>query len=177
MTQNILDTRSPEERKTNDLGGKIGDSIAAGFVLAVGISLWLIGGYLMLLALNAIGLPIKEMKGFAWLIPLGISAVELRFWPKPTTLWSYRTLMLLAIGLPDLASTFFGSWEYLRGRSVPLFTGFTIPEGGRTLMVLCSISSIILSFSPERLSIHALKDLMRIWGVKKFLFITAEVAR
>ena len=44
--------------------------------------LWYLGAQFTLLALDAIGIPVIQLGSWRWLIPAGISAVELRWWPR-----------------------------------------------------------------------------------------------
>src|SRR3954447_9753702 len=69
-------------RRPSTLLSKLGETLAALFALVVAGGLWYLGAQFTLLALDAIGIPVIQLGHWRWLIPAGISAVELRWWPR-----------------------------------------------------------------------------------------------
>lgn len=139
------------------------DILAALFVLVVGITLWSIGAYFTLLALSKFGLPIKDLDAFAWLIPIGVSVLELRYWPgaKQTQI---KTGMMLLVGGFDLLSTSYGVYLWFPGKIIPLGMGYTMPHTGLALFVPVLVVSCILTFGPERIIIWAGKEMQAKWN-------------
>src|SRR6266545_1778371 len=96
------------------------------FVMGIGLSLWYAGAYFTITSLVALGVPMRALDGFEWLIPLGVSLLELRYWPgvKQT---QFKTLALLLVGGFDLLSTAYGVLLWFPGKTIPLGMGYTIP--------------------------------------------------
>jgi hypothetical protein len=139
------------------------DIIAALFVLAVGTTLWSIGAYFTLLALAKFGLPINDLDAFAWLIPIGVSVLELRYWPEAKQT-QVKTGMMLLVGGFDLLSTSYGIYLWFPGRIIPLGMGYTMPRTGLALFIPVLVVSIILTFGPERIIIWAGKEIQGKWS-------------
>jgi len=78
--------------------------------------------------LAAIGIPIDGLGGWRWLIPIGISAVELRWWPQDIA--ESKALSFALVALLDGASTLYGLVLWGAGPTLPLATGITIPRDG-----------------------------------------------
>ena len=74
------------------------------FVMGVGLALWYAGAYFTITALIQLGIPLQTLDGFEWLIPIGVSLLELRYWPNVKTTQT-KTLILLVVGGFDLLST------------------------------------------------------------------------
>jgi hypothetical protein len=147
--------------QTSVVSGKLGETAAAVFALAVAGSLWYIGALFTLLALETLGMLIAKLGAWRWLIPAGISAIELRWWPR--SLSDVKALSFAAISGLDMLSTFYGLVVWSAGRFLPLGTGYVIPHSGGGLIVPALLCSIALTFVPERIALWALRELGAIW--------------
>jgi hypothetical protein len=141
---------------------KLGETLAALFALAIAGGLWYLGAQFTLLALAAIGIPIVQLGHWRWLIPGGISAVELRWWPRGIA--EAKALSFAVIALIDGASTLYGLVLWGAGRTLPLATGLTIPRNGLGLVVPALVAALVLTFVPERLALRMLSELRLIWS-------------
>ncbi|MBK9714139.1 MAG: hypothetical protein IPO81_22965 [Kouleothrix sp.] len=139
------------------------DILVALFVLAVGCGLWYAGAYFTLDALRTVGIAVKQLDGFEWFIPVGVSLLELRYWPSVKQTQA-KTLALLMVGGFDLLSTTYGIFLWFPGRTIPLGLGYTIPRAGLALFVPVVLFSFILTFGPERIIQWAGKEIKRMWG-------------
>jgi hypothetical protein len=143
--------------------GAFVDIFVALFVMGIGLALWYAGAYFTITALIRLGVPLDTLDGFEWLIPLGVSLLELRYWPsvKQTQM---KTLALLLVGGFDLLSTTYGVFLWFPGRVIPLGMGYTIPKSGIALLIPVFVVSLILTFGPERIVVWAGKEIRRMWG-------------
>jgi hypothetical protein len=138
------------------------DILVALFLMAVGLALWLAGAYFTITSLITLGVPMGKLDGFEWLIPIGVSLLELRYWPsvKQTQV---KTLALLLVGGFDLLSTAYGVFLWFPGKTIPLGMGYTMPANGLALLIPVFIVSIILTFGPERIVVWSGKEIKRMW--------------
>ncbi len=150
-------------RRSSTLLSKFGETLAALFALAVAGGLWYLGGRFTLLALEAIGIPVAQLGHLRWLIPAGISAVELRWWPRGVA--ETKALSFAVVALIDGASTLYGLVLWGAGRTLLLATGLTIPHAGLGLVVPALLAALVLTFVPERLTLRMLSELRLIWSV------------
>ena len=149
-------------RRPTTLLSRLGETLAALFALAVAGGLWYLGAQFTLLALAAIGIPVAELGYWRWLIPAGISAVELRWWPRGVA--EAKAISFAAVAMLDGASTLYGLVLWGAGRMLPLATGVTIPREGLGLIVPALLAALILTFVPERLTLRMLGELRLIWS-------------
>jgi hypothetical protein len=149
-------------RRTSTLLSKLGETLAALFALAVAGGLWYLGAQFTLLALEVIGIPVAPLGHWRWLIPAGISAVELRWWPRGVA--KTKALSFAVIALIDGASTLYGLVLWGAGRTLPLATGVTIPHAGLGLVMPALLAAVMLTFVPERLTLRMLSELRLIWS-------------
>jgi hypothetical protein len=141
---------------------KLAETLAALFALVVAAGLWYLGAQFTLLALASVGIPIVQLGHWRWLIPAGISAVELRWWPRGIA--EAKALSFAIIALVDGASTLYGLVLWGAGRTLPLATGLSIPHNGLGLVVPALVAALILTFVPERLALRMLSELRLIWS-------------
>jgi hypothetical protein len=149
-------------RRASTLPSKLGETLAALFALAVAGGLWYLGAQYTLLALESLGIPIAQFGHWRWLIPAGISAVELRWWPRGVA--ETKALSFAVIALIDGASTLYGLVLWGAGRTLPLATGIMIPRTGLGLIVPALLAALVLTFVPERLTLRMLNELRLIWS-------------
>jgi hypothetical protein len=149
-------------RRSSTLLSKLGETLAALFALAVAGGLWYLGAQFTLLALESVGIPISQLSHWRWLIPAGISAVELRWWPRGVA--ETKALSFAVVALIDGASTLYGLVLWGAGRTLPLATGLTIPHAGLGLVVPALLAALVLTFVPERLTLRMLSELRLIWS-------------
>jgi hypothetical protein len=155
-------TESRTRRRPATVLGKLGETLAALFALAVAGGLWYLGAQFILLALAAIGIPVAELGHWRWLIPAGISAVELRWWPRAIA--EAKAISFAVVALLDGASTLYGLVLWGAGRTLPLATGISIPHDGLGLVVPALLAALLLAFVPERLTLRMLSELRMIWS-------------
>jgi len=155
-------TERRTRRRQVTLLGKLGETLAALFALAVVGGLWYLGAQFTLLALAAIGIPVAELGYWQWLIPAGISAVELRWWPRAIA--EAKAISFAVVALLDGASTLYGLVLWGAGRTLPLATGITIPHEGIGLVAPALLAALVLTFVPERLTLRMLNELRLIWS-------------
>src|SRR4051812_35132694 len=149
-------------RRASTLPSKLGETLAALFALAVAGGLWYLGAQFTLLALESVGIPIALLGHWRWLIPAGISAIELRWWPRGVA--ETKALSFAIVALIDGASTLYGLVLWGAGRTLPLATGITIPHAGLGLVVPALLAALVLTFVPERLTLRMLNELRLIWS-------------
>ena len=138
------------------------DILVALFLMGIGLALWLAGAYFTITSLTKLGVPLRKLDGFEWLIPIGVSLLELRYWPsvKQTQV---KTLALLLVGGFDLLSTAYGVFMWFPGKTIPLGMGYTMPATGLALLIPVFIVSIILTFGPERIVVWSANEIKRMW--------------
>lgn len=143
--------------------GEFLDIIAALFVLTVGVSLWVVGAHFTIMSLMKIGVPLSSLDAGTMLIPLGISVLELRYWPgaKQTQV---KVIAMLLVGGFDLLSTAYGIYIWFPGKVIPLGMGYTMPADGLALFIPVFLLSLILTFGPERIIIWACKEIKAKWS-------------
>lgn len=136
------------------------ESLANLAALAFAAALWYVGAQFTLAFFAGVGLPAANLGIAKWLIPVGISAIQIKFWPhsrlKPHLLW-----MFLGVTSFDLATSVFGGKQWLAGRLI--VDGITIPATGAPPWVLSLIAACVCTFWPERLARTAVGELRRIW--------------
>src|SRR5436190_23926260 len=137
--------RRPRRRASTVLS-KLGETLAALFALAMAGGLWYLGAQFTLLALESVGIPISQLNHWRWLIPAGISAVELRWWPRGVA--ETKALSFAVVALIDGASTLYGLVLWGAGRTLPLATGITIPQAGLGLVGPALLAALVLTFVP-----------------------------
>jgi len=134
---------------------------AALFALAVAAGLWYLGALFTLLALETLGIPISYLGGWRWLVPAGISAVELRW--RPRSISEVKSLSFAVVSGLDMLSTLYGLVTWAAGRFLPLGTGYAVPRSRAGLIVPALLCSVALTFVPERIALWALHELIAIW--------------
>jgi len=143
--------------------GTFVDILVALFVMGIGLALWYAGAYFTITALIKLGVPLDTLDGFEWFIPIGVSLLELRYWPSVMQT-QMKTLALLLVGGFDLLSTTYGVFLWFPGKTIPLGMGYTIPHNGIALLIPVFLVSLILTFGPERFIVWAGKEMKRMWG-------------
>jgi hypothetical protein len=162
-TSQTEQTERRSRRRPATVLSKLGETLAALFALAVAGGLWYLGAQFTLLAIAAIGIPVAELRYWRWLIPAGISAVELRWWPRAIA--EAKAISFAVVAMLDGASTLYGLVLWGAGRTLPLATGITIPHDGLGLVVPALMAALLLTFVPERLTLRMLSELRLIWSV------------
>lgn len=143
--------------------GAFVDIFVALFVLCIGLALWYAGAFFTITALVRLGIPLRKLDGFEWLIPIGVSLLELRYWPNVKTT-QFKTLILLLVGGFDLLSTTYGVYLWFPGKVIPLGMGYTIPKNGVALLIPVLLVSFVLTFGPERIVVWASKEIQKKWS-------------
>jgi hypothetical protein len=143
--------------------GAFVDIIVALFVVGIGLALWYAGAYFTITALVELGMLLRSLDGLEWLIPIGVSLLEFRYWPgvKQTQM---KTFALLMVGGFDLLSTTYGVFLWFPGKVIPLGMGYTIPRNGLALLIPVLLVSFILTFGPERIIVWATKEVQKKWS-------------
>lgn len=124
--------------------------------LALVASLWYIGGAFTLATLASWGLPIVAWGLLAWLIPLGITALEigtLAGRARIPMLW----LIWAAVLAFDIATSAIGLLEWANGRK--LFT-FVFSSTDNTSAAICGLVGIAIALVPEPTARALLKELL-----------------
>lgn len=128
--------------------------------------LWRWGGLFTILTVEAMFFDgrtvIQDLGPWQWLVPMGVSALETIWWPlnAPTPL---RLMFFAVTAIFDILSTAYGAALWLAGRNFPLWVGgiqapATTAEFSGILVAAILVSSIIVTFGPERLLIAALRE-------------------
>jgi hypothetical protein len=128
--------------------------------LALAGGLWAVGGYFTLLALQGAGLAVQARLAWpwelstpqllAWLIPAGVSALELGFERRR----GWGLLVFVGVAALDLVTTAIGLHAWGQARSLPLDT--VIGLG------LLGLVALALTFLPERIAGYCVRS---IWAV------------
>ena len=156
--------RRATKAHADSLLGKLAETLGVLFVLVIAAGLWWVGGYLTLLALTSVGIPVTHLHvALQWLIPACISVIELWWWPR-VGLKPVKVVVFALFVVVDIASTLYGAHTWLKGRFIQLGTGFTIPKSGAWLIVPAVGASIVLTFVPERLARWCFHELGDIWA-------------
>lgn len=134
------------------------DALPLLFALATGAFLWYAGGFFTLLALSGVGIPVATLGLWAWCIPIGVTAVELRWWPD-ARLPGWAIWVFVIIGGLDFLSSVYGVYLWCAGRMLPLGPGVTIPTSGTWPLVVAVVAALVLTFAPERLMLWTLRML------------------
>lgn len=139
---------------------KAGLSIAYVFSCCLSLLLWFAGAYFTIAALNAFGL---HATGAAWwLLPVGITAIELWLMPRAGTRWQAVAFFVVVL-IIDILSSWYGVLDTMGGRFVPLGAGFTIPKTGAALHIGAIMVSLIFAFMPEKLARWSIAELWKVW--------------
>ncbi|GAB4185395.1 MAG: hypothetical protein Fur005_47820 [Roseiflexaceae bacterium] len=131
----------------------------------------MLGGFFTLTALHALGLPLlvqidwpwalPRAAQLAWLVPLFISLIEVRFWPNGSNGW--RSWLFWGVSLIDVASTIYGLSIALSDRTIPLGAGFMLPRATDTLWLVACLLALLLTFAPEQIILRSLAGMRALW--------------
>jgi len=138
------------------------DSIAYSAGLAVAFGLWLTGAYFTLQFLAGIGINLAGLSWGQWLIPIAITACELRLWPGTASTWQ-RWLLWFCVLMFDIGTSFAGMAQVAAGKTFDFFNGITIPSGGAGLWIIASVMAVAFAFIPEKLARWAGAELHAVW--------------
>jgi len=157
-------TQRPRRRAQSRPAGA-GDVIAYLAAIGLGMAGWVIDGYFSLVALAEMGLPIVAAIGWpwelsaaalaAWLIPVGVEAIEQVFFPTRARGW--RLALFLAVAGLNVAAVSYGLWVAFAGAGV---FGLQLAEGSRALWAVTIGGGLALAFLPGRLALAALRALL-----------------
>lgn len=132
-----------------------------GVILLAGL-LWYLGAFYTLLFVQSVIPSVERLQLWKWSIPLIVTAIELKMWPKPGTaklLWAVFVSFLIF----DVGSSYSGFTGWAAGRTIPLFEGFTFPESGPALTITGIVLGMVFAFAPERMIRAAAHELMILW--------------
>jgi hypothetical protein len=155
-------TESRPRRRPSSVGGKLGETLAFVGASALAAGGWYVGALFTLLALDAVGIPINRLAAWQWLIPLTVSAIEVRWWPGSARS-EIKGILFAVIAGVDMLSTCYGFTTWAAGRFIPLGMGFTIPKTGAWLIAPAVIISLIFTFGPEWLARWSLREIITTW--------------
>lgn len=154
----------PRRRAQSRTAGA-GDLIAYLAAIGLGAAGWVIDGYFSLVALAELGLPVVAAIGWpwelsaaalaAWLIPVGVEAIEQVFFPTRARGW--RLALFLAVAGLNVAAVSYGLWVAFAGAGV---FGLQLAEGSRALWAVTIGGGLALAFLPGRLALAALRALL-----------------
>ena len=155
-------TARPERRKIarSGLYDKIGITIAQVGTIAIAGLLWFVGAFYTLAALQTFGLNTANL--LWWIVPMVITAIELWLMPKRGTSWQSFTAFTIVL-VVDVGTSWQGLTSFA-GKTLPLFGGLTLPQGGVTLHIIAGIIGLVLAFIPEKLARHGIRELLKVWG-------------
>lgn len=154
---------APVQHYSSPMLNQAGEGLAFLGALALALVGWIIGASFTLAALVALGAPLSQVGGWQWLIPVAVSAIEVRWWPGRTDSEGKGILFTIVAGL-DMLSTYYGFILWASGRFIPLGIGFTLPTTGSALLGMATVVSVILTFAPERVLVWALHELRKNWS-------------
>ena len=123
--------------------------------------MWYAGALFTLVAVAALGIPLQNLGMWQWMIPTGISVIELYWWPRDSS--PAKLSVFVAIAGVDLLSTLYGIIQWGAGLFIPIGTGYALPHEGAGLLVPAVLFSLVLTFAPERLAVWSLRELRAIW--------------
>lgn len=154
----------PRRRSQSRTAGA-GDLIAYLAAIGLGAAGWVIDGYFSLVALAELGLPVVAAIGWpwelsaaalaAWLIPVGVEAIEQVFFPTRARGW--RLALFLSVAGLNVAAVSYGLWVAFAGAGV---FGLQLAEGSRALWAVTIGGGLALAFLPGRLALAALRALL-----------------
>ena len=150
------------------------------FFAVLGIALWRADAHFTLWFFGGWMPSIMERLSYTqWLIPVLLTLGQLYFFVGPAKLkllhavrkvaaenpdheTSYRkylklrkrfmrhTIGFLAVSIINIGTSAQGMYEWAAGRTINLFGGFTLPQPGTPLRILCFVLGIILAFGAEK---------------------------
>lgn len=147
-------------KKTFTLYDRIVESIAHITTLVGAIALWWVGAQFTLAFMAMLHIPVHSLSYAQWLIPAGITTIEMRYWPRKGLNRNLIIVFLVIAGI-DLATSLIGGKQWLTGRVIG---SYTIPDTG----LLWGISLVVACFSafwPEKLGRAAIAELRKIWNI------------
>lgn len=156
-----ISPRHTTRRKAQtDLYNKIGYTIALIMGLGFALLMWFIGARYTVLGLQLFGF--KTTSTGWYILPLGITAVELWLMPKRGNhlLSVFFFLLILAF---DVLTSWYGLRLDLAGRNLPLGTGWQLPSNGTPFHIACVVLSLGFAFLPEKLGKWAGREMMGVW--------------
>lgn len=130
----------------------LGTKLAYIMSMVVGLGFWYIGAYFTVYGLRGIFPFLLMLKVWIWLIPIGVSTIELRFWKEADPLHRFIWLFVTFI---DVSTTLFGALSWASGRSLNIGAGIDLPLAGFWLVAPMTVFSVLLTFLPERIIIWA----------------------
>jgi len=152
---------TPRARKKGvTLYDRIMESVAHITTLVGASALWWIGAQFTLAFMALLHIPVGSLSYAQWLIPIGITAIEMRYWPRKGMNRNLIIVFLVIAGI-DLATSLIGGKQWLTGRDIG---SYIIPDTG----VLWGVSLIVACFSafwPEKLARAAITELRKIWNI------------
>lgn len=154
--------RRTSSRRISTAYDKAGTTVAyAGAMFLAGL-LWYLGAFFTLTFLQTQGLEIQHLGLVAWLVPLGITAIELWLMPRTGTRWQ-SVLVFLAVLAFDVGTSWSGAITWGAGKHIALFNGFTLPKAGLTLHALALVLGLVFAFLPEKIGRWAAAELWHVW--------------
>jgi hypothetical protein len=138
------------------------DTIAYSTGLAVAFGLWLAGAHFTLQFLVGIGVNLAGLSWGQWLIPIAITACQLRLWPSTGSTW-HRWGLWLAVLAFDIGTSCGGIAKTAAGRSFDIFSGVTLPTSGALLWGLAMGVAVLFAFIPEKLARWSGAELLAVW--------------
>lgn len=136
-----------------------GDKLAYCLAGLIAIALWAIGAHFTNIGLTAVFPFLRGLGAAIWIIPLGISMVEMRFFQRS----GLHTLIFTIVSAVDVLTTVYGSLEWAAGRTFRIGAGVTMPESGPVLVIPITALSFALTFGPERILSWALANLVGLY--------------
>jgi hypothetical protein len=150
VTEKAVRTARPKTRRTHTpiydpLLGILGAAISTA---AAGL-IWWVGAILTLTFLELrLGIPVARLGAWQWLIPLGITGIEIAFWPRPGQSGHLRVLFLVVTGA-DVLTSLDGGRAWLQARDLaPIWLTWLLGGG----------AAFVCAFWPERLIRSAAAD-------------------
>jgi hypothetical protein len=143
---------------------RIIDSAAALLAIVAAGFFWWVGATFTFLSLKGLGLDITSWGYLRWIVPAGVSAIEMRWYPNSHDNFDEVKLSgFLFTVVVDAGSSMYGWIQWAGGRDFPIGPGFKMPTEG-WIVVLSGLGvSLFTTLIPERLLVWSLKELKRIW--------------
>lgn len=151
-------TKSSRKHRSPTYYDRMLESVAHFATLFAALLLWWIGAQFTLEFLGLLSVPLHKLGAARWLIPIAITAIEIKYWPTKRLDRNLLALFAVVAGI-DLLTSIIGGHSWLAGRAIGTLI---IPDVG-WLWIAAGIGAIFSAFWPEKLARAATRALRAIW--------------
>lgn len=130
----------------------LGEKAAYALAALIAFGLWAIGAFFTVRGLTAVFPPLLVFGRLVWVLPVGISMVELLFFKRT----GLHLIVFFIVSGVDVLTTVYGTLDWAAGRELHIGASLTVPDSGLWLVIPVTVFSFLLTFGPEKLFSWAL---------------------